>query len=63
MSVMVSEKVKQVIRQNGTGKYTVEAFSFLSKKKDTSITQHGRISRGREKSHHALSYKPHSLET
>jgi hypothetical protein len=41
----------------------VEAFSFLSKKKDTSITQHGRISRGREKSHHALSYKPHSLET
>jgi hypothetical protein len=31
-----------------------ESFSFPSQKKDVSIAQHSRISRGREYSHHAL---------
>ena len=31
-----------------------KSFSFLSKKKDISIAQHGHISRGREYSHHII---------
>jgi len=54
----VSDEVQagagEIIRRNGTGKYNYKSFSFPSQKKDVSVAQHGRISRGREYSHHAM---------